>query len=93
MLIPLLTCCGVLSVELAAVALFVVLCLNINIIALFGGKVHGIFTVSNLRRGEAARYLRMFELMYAMPDSSSELDAVKREATGLGGGVCCACGN
>ena len=29
----------------------------------------------------------MFELMYSMPDSTSELDAVKREATGLGGGV------
>ena len=60
---------------------------NINIIAIFGGKVHGVFTVLNLRQGEAARYLRMFELMYSMPDSSSELDAVKREATGLGGGV------
>ena len=61
--------------------------MNVNIIALFGGKVHGVFTVLNLRHGEAARYLRMFELMYSMPDSSSELDAVKREATGLGGGV------
>jgi hypothetical protein len=29
----------------------------------------------------------MFELMYSMPDSSTELDAVKREATRLGGGV------
>jgi hypothetical protein len=87
LLIPLLTCCGVLPFEIGAGAFFAVLCVNVNIIALFGGKVHGVFTVLNLRRGEAARYLRMFELMYSMPDSSSELDAVKREATGLGGGV------
>jgi hypothetical protein len=87
LLIPLLAICGILSFELAAYALFAVLCVNINIIALYGGKVHGIFTVLSLRRGEAARYLRMFELMYSMPDSTSELDAVKREATGLGGGV------
>ena len=87
LLIPLLLCCGVLSAELAAVTFFVVLLVNINIITIFGGKVHGIFTISSLRRGEAARYLRMFELMYSMPNSSGELDAVRREATSLGGGV------
>ena len=31
--------------------------------------------------------MRMFELMYATPDSETELDVVKREATQLGGGV------
>jgi hypothetical protein len=86
-LIPLLACGGILSFEIGAFALFLVLLVNINVITLFGAKVHGIFTVLNLRRGEARRYLRMFELMYSMPASSGELDAVKREATSLGGGV------
>ena len=87
LLIPTLMVFGVLSFEVAAYSFLAVLAVNINIIAIFGGKVHGVFAVLNLRHGEAARYLRMFELMYSMPDSSSELDAVKRETTGLGGGV------
>ncbi len=87
LLVPLLAVFGVLSFEAAMCAFFAVLLVNVNVIALFGGKVHGVFSVLNLRHGEAARYLRMFELMYSMPDSSSELDAVKRETTGLGGGV------
>ncbi|MGA2062365.1 MAG: DNA mismatch repair protein, partial [Thermoguttaceae bacterium] len=41
----------------------------------------------NLRRNEAARYLNIFELMYTMPDSSAELQAVKAEAKSHGGGV------
>jgi hypothetical protein len=87
LLVPLLMICGVFPFEPGFYTFFAVLFVNLNVIALFGGKVHGVFTVLNLRRGEAARYLRMFELMYSMPDSSSELGAVKREATGLGGGV------
>jgi hypothetical protein len=87
LLVPLLAAFGVLSFEVGVYAFFAVLLVNVNIIALFGGQVHGVFTVLNLRHGEAARYLRMFELMYSMPDSSSELDGVKRAATGLGGGV------
>lgn len=86
-LIPLLACCGVLPVELGAVAFFAVLLVNVSIIALCGGKVHGIFTILSLRHGEVSRYLRMFELMYSMPRSCTELDAVQREATDLGGGV------
>jgi DNA mismatch repair ATPase MutS len=65
------------------VAFFAVLCLNACTIAQFGGKVHDVFA----RRGEAARYRRMFELLYSMPESSTELDVVKREATHLGGGA------
>ncbi|MFZ1932383.1 MAG: hypothetical protein WCB27_16240 [Thermoguttaceae bacterium] len=87
LLLPLLMIFGALPFEAGIYAFFAVLLVNVNIIALFGGKVHGVFSVLNLRHGEAARYLRMFELMYSMPDASSELDAVKREATGLGGGV------
>jgi predicted ATPase len=83
LLIFVLTCFGVLANERGGVALFVVVCLNGCTIAQFGGRVHDIFS----RRGEAARYLRMFELMYAMPESSSELDVVKRETTSLGGGA------
>jgi hypothetical protein len=87
LLIPLLMIFGVLPFEIGVYAFFAVLFVNLNVIALFGGKVHGVFTVLNLRHGEAARYMRMFELMYAMPDASSQLDVVKRQATELGGGV------
>lgn len=83
LLILVLTFSGVLSAEQGGVAFFVALCLNVLTIATFGGKVHDIFS----QRGEAARYLRMFELMYSMPESSTELDVVKREATHVGGGV------
>ena len=88
MLIVLLACLGVLPAEPAGVAFFAVLCINVNIIVLFGGRVEGILSVSNLRRGEAARYLRMFQThVLRCPTSNSELGAVKREATNLGGGV------
>jgi hypothetical protein len=74
---------GVLSATQGGVACFAVVCLNILTIATFGGRLHGIFS----RRGESARYLRMFELMYAMPASSAELETLKHEATHLAGGV------
>ncbi len=87
LLIPPLAIGGLIPFETGMYVVCAVLLLNLNVIALFGGKVYGIFDVLNLRHGEAARYLRMFELMYAMPDASGELDALKREATDLGGGV------
>jgi len=87
LLLLVLTGFGVLPAEAGGLAFFVVVCVNAFTIATFGGKVHDIFALLNLRRGEATRYLRMFELMYSMPESSSELDVVKREATRLGGGV------
>ncbi len=83
LLILVLTFCAVLPGEQGGVAFVVVLLLNAFTIATFGGKVHDIFW----RRAEAARYLRMFELVYTMPASSDELAALKREATELGGGV------
>ena len=82
-----LACSGILSAELAGVLFLVLVALNVVTTVLWGGKVHNIFISLNLRCGEATRYLRMFELMYSMPGSSVELDAVKSEATRLGGGV------
>jgi hypothetical protein len=82
-----LTFAGAVPAEPGGVAFVVVLFLNILVIATFGGRVHNIFSPLGLRRGESQRYMRMFELMYSMPDSTSELDVLKREATQLGGGV------
>jgi len=79
--------CRAVSLEHGGWMLMAVLCGNIAIIVLFAAKIHDIFSPLRLRRGEARRYLRMFELLYSMPESDSELDAVKREATGLGDGV------
>ena len=87
LLAPSLSISGILPAEFGIYAFLAAVFVNLNVIAIFGGRVHGIFTVLNLRNGEAARYLRMFELMQSMPDTSSELGAVKRQATELGGGV------
>jgi len=77
----------VVSVELAAITVLTVVLLNFLLSVLFVGSVHDIFTLIYARSGSVRRYLRMFELLYAMPDSATELDAVKREATTLGGGA------
>jgi hypothetical protein len=79
--------CRVVSAEQGATAVFAIVLINLFITTLLGGKVHEIALLVNRRRGEVARYLRIFELMISMPSSSAELDAVKREATSLGGGV------
>jgi hypothetical protein len=82
-----LTWLSVLPIDLCALTLLTVFCLNLLVIASFGAKVHDVFEPLKLRRGEATRYLCMFELIYSMPESCSELDVVKREATRLGGGA------
>ena len=82
-----LTTCRIISADLGNLAILIVLLLNALITALFGGKVHNIFSLINLRRGEAARYLSMFELMHSMPYTSTKLNALKAETTNLGGGV------
>lgn len=87
LLIALLIWSGIIAVELGALVLFAVVLLNTLVTVVFGGKVHDIFTLIDLRRGEAARYLKIFGLMDSMPASSDELAAVKREAMSLGGGV------
>ena len=61
--------------------------INALLTATFGAKLDDIFAAASLRRGEAARYLRLFELLYAVPDTAAELKAVKSEAAELGGGV------
>jgi ABC-type multidrug transport system fused ATPase/permease subunit len=86
-LILVLMCFRFIPTEIGVLAVLGVLLSNALITALFGGKVHGIFSIINLRRNEAARYRDIFELMYSMPDSSAELAAVKAEASSHGGGV------
>jgi hypothetical protein len=86
-LVLLLTATGVLPADLGGTIFIALLIVNILVTAFFGGKIHDVFASLNLRGGEATRYLRMFELMYAMPASSDELNALRGEATRLGGGV------
>ncbi len=86
-LIIVLMCCRIIPVEIGVLAVIVVVLINALITTLFGGKVHNIFSLINLRRNEAARYLNIFRLMYSMPDSSAELQAIKAEARSHGGGV------
>ncbi len=86
-LLLVLTCSGGLPAHVGWLSVFAAIILNLVVTILFAGKVHDIFCQVSARSGEVRRYLRMFELMYSMPDSTTKLDAIKREATGLGGGV------
>jgi hypothetical protein len=83
LLVLVLTFSQILSSEVGGLAFFLILFLNGCTTAHFGGRVHDIF----MRRGDPTHYMRLFDLMYAMPDACAELQAVKREATQLGGGV------
>ncbi len=78
-----------LPVEVALIALTATFLGNLAIIVMFAGNVHELFTRINRGGGQVRRYATMFELMYSMPDSTSELDLIKRRATGVGsrGGV------
>jgi hypothetical protein len=78
---------GMLPPEIGGYAVLLVWGANFLITVLFVGNVHDIFDRVSSRSGEVRRYLRMFDLMYSMPDSASKLDAIKREATQHGGGV------
>lgn len=86
-MIPLLIICGIIPIDLGALAILGALLVNAIITALFGSKVHNIFSSINLRHNEVTRYLSLFKIMYSMPCSSAELQAVKNEATNHGGGV------
>jgi MutS domain V len=79
--------CHIIPIEIGVLVVIGVVLTNLLIMALFGGKVHNIFSIINMRRNEAARYLNIFKLIYSMPDSSAELQTVKAEAKSHGGGV------
>jgi len=79
--------CGAISLEAGIVALLGVFLVNLLITVVFGASVHEIFAVVCERSGAVCRYLGMFELLYTMPDSTTELDTIRREITTLGGGV------
>ncbi len=86
-LLLVLTCSGALPAHAGWLSVFVAFILNLVVTILFAGKVHDIFRQVSARSGEVRRYLQLFELMYSMPDSTTKLDAIKREATASGGGV------
>jgi len=75
------------SVERGARAILAALFLNIIASAFVGWRAHNVFSSINVRYNETAQYISMFRLMYAMPDASTLLKAVKHEATHAGGGV------
>jgi hypothetical protein len=83
----LLTITGAIEVQAGGVAILVLLALNVLVSVLFLANVHDIFARLSTRSGKIRGYLTMFQLMYSMPESMGELDAVKRQATERGGGV------
>ncbi|MGW8256505.1 MAG: MutS-related protein [Thermoguttaceae bacterium] len=78
--------CHILPIDLGALVLMALILVNVGITTVFGGKVHNIFSITNLQRNEALQYLSMFKLICSMKSTSAELDAIKREASD-GGGV------
>ena len=86
-LIPVATACNVVSVDMGFVAMVVVVLINAVVTATYGARLHDIFASVTLRRSGAARYLRLFKLLYSMPDAAVELKAIKSGATEVGGGV------
>lgn len=82
-----LTVLRAISVELGLVVATALILANLAIIVLFAGHVHGLFTRINRGGRQVRRYQTMFELMYAIPDSDTELDAIKRRATDCHNGV------
>jgi hypothetical protein len=87
LLVIVLTACRIVPVDCGALAVFAVVVFNVLVTVVFGGRVHDLFAVASLRSREPARYLRLFDLMYSMPNSASELGKIQRDATFVGGGV------
>lgn len=82
-----LTAARLISPDAGFAIILAVVTTNIVISVLFSGNVHDIFTRVNTRQGEVRGYLRMFRLMYSLPDASGKLAEIKSEATRRGGGV------
>jgi len=77
----------VVSPDVALITILAVIALNTLVAVAWGSSTHDIFKAVGARQGEAAGFLRMFELMYAMPASTGKLATLHRETTELGGGV------
>jgi hypothetical protein len=58
-----------------------VIVINAAISVAFTGSAHDIFNSVSTRHGEVGRYVKMFELMYEIPDSTNRLAAIKQEVT------------
>ncbi len=83
----LLTVLRVISPDVGFAVVLIVVASNIVISVLFSGNVHDIFARVNSRQGEVQGYLRMFRLIYEMPDSAGTLSDIKSAAAEQGGGV------
>ncbi|MBP85741.1 MAG: DNA mismatch repair protein [Planctomycetaceae bacterium] len=72
---------GLLSAEVVGFGLLAVVVVNSAISVVFTGQVHDIFNMVSTRNGEVGRYVKMFELMYDIPDSTERLVAIKNDVT------------
>ena len=84
---PLLSVMKLVSPDVGFAIVLAAVVTNIVISVLFSGNVHDVFARVNTREGEVQRYMKMFQLMYSMPDSAGKLAEIKREATERGGGI------
>ena len=48
---------------------------------LFTGQIHDIFNIVSTRNDEVGRYVKMFELMYDIPDTTERLATIKQDVT------------
>jgi hypothetical protein len=85
-LILALICSGVVPAEHGGPALLAVLLANVLVTALFGSKVHDVFTLACVGHREVAQHSTLFGLLDSAQACGAELDAMRLEVASLGGG-------
>ena len=81
LLIIVLAVAGLISAEVVGFGLLAVLGINSAVSVFYTGQVHDIFNMVSTRNGEVGRYVKMFELMYDIPDTTERLAAIKSDVT------------
>jgi hypothetical protein len=89
LLAPALAAVGLLSFEGAGVVILAVLALNTLVIVVFGGRVNDLFSNLGLHHGQAAGYVRLFEIVDRLPIACDELQCLRNDIAGPHGGVLC----
>lgn len=76
-----LTFCSVLAPQVGGFGALAIVAANALLSVVFTGRVHDIFNVVSTRNDEVGRYVKMFELMYDIPDTTDRLAAIKQDVT------------
>jgi len=78
---------GFVSADVGFAVVVAVVVFNVIISVMYSANVHDIFARVNSRQGEVEGYLKMFRLVYSIPDAAGKLAEIKSAAAERGGGV------